>query len=243
MDLENSVVAICDIDPSNNLAGTGSILAPNLVLTCAHIYQRPEDSEPKLQNALNSVLCFHGAKYRPIRAALSAAPDLCCLEAQPIEGAVPLQLARTASLGKTPLTVAGFNKDQAGPRLHLIRDLQTRLGEESAEGGWLQFVQVTGGAPRYFSGSPVCARAGNGQLMIGTMYLGGESAGNSRLIATDRIAGFLAAKGFAVEVTVFSPQWSESARSAGDATTLANTANINSSSHSPVTQTINYGSK
>ena len=242
MDLENSIVAICDLQSSNNLCGTGSILAPNLVLTCAHIYKREEDLEPKLQNALNSVLCFRGAKYRPIRAALSAVPDLCCLEVQPIEGAVPLQLARAASLGKTSLTVAGFNKDQAGPRLHLIRDLQTRMGEESAEGGWLQFVQVTGGAPRYFSGGPVCARAGNGQLMIGAMYLGGESAGNSRLIAADRIAGFLAAKGFAVEVTVFSPQSPEPARSAGD-TTLTNNAIISGSSNSSVTQTINHGSK
>ncbi len=243
MDLENSVVAICDPETLDNLAGTGSILAPNLVLTCAHIYRRETEIEPRRENALNSIICFHGAKYRPVRAELSVALDLCCLEIQPIEGAVPLQLARAASLGKTPLTVVGFNKDYVGPRLHLIRDLQTRLGEESAERGWLQFVQVTGGAPLHFSGSPVCVRVGNSYLMIGTMYLGGESAGSSRLIATDPIAGFLAAKGLAIEVTVFSPPEPEPTRSAGDMPTLKNSVDIKEMIKSSVAQTINYGSK
>jgi hypothetical protein len=248
MHLEYSVVALRDKrDKWKALRGTGTILTPTQVLTCKHIFEEVKGTEPSAEavqrNFKNFVFSFQGRDYCPVCVTPSETMDLCCLEYPPIEGAVPLKMARTTSLEKTSLFTAGFNAELSGsPQLNMIRNLKSILNQESVDGGWLQFTQVKGGAPKHFSGAPACVQSENNCLMLGIMYMGNQNSGHTRMIAVDPIANFLAQANLNVPITTFTPPPEAPAppRPDGSTNTFRNISNINNSTNSDVDQTINF---
>jgi len=185
-------------DDTLGFLGTGVVVAPGIVLSCAHVCAG---------SACVRVESARGAHARaellfppppsvslPHRLATHAGDDLAVLrlDAPLPEPSLRLVEGVTADLLRGTsgeLEVAGFR----GPRgsVGAARALHLRGAPWRDASGLVRSGQVDGGVPPGLSGSPLLVRRGAEWLMLGLFFLGGEGAGQSTFYGSDLLIALL----------------------------------------------------
>jgi hypothetical protein len=206
-EFDGSVLAIMNQDDTETgtLCGTGIVLSPTVVLTCAHLFAdfQIEDKRRSLPNV--TVLCGQAA-FSPSHIQISHNRDICCLRFDAIPNAVPVRLARASRLQGLEVSAVGYVADCHGPRRNLSHRLKVVHELQMAESGRLQGGQLDAGLPLNFSGGPVLARSKNTWLTVGMLQSGNGTAAKSHFIAVDLIAAFLSEHNIRVAVEELPPE-------------------------------------
>jgi len=188
-----AVVGTYDGAKIAELLGTGIVIAENLLITCDHVVRRTMTRQ-YIGGAPREFVAVHRGDRLFLHDRLedSESQDLLLLRFSSLPAA-PARIFRVPGLAGRKVDAFGFSYPWNGPELNTVRGLTGKHDQHFEER--LQYSQFDGGAPRGFSGGPV-ALAGEGEpRIVGMLQLGGEDAATSRMIAADRIAGFLEARG------------------------------------------------
>jgi hypothetical protein len=190
--------------------GTGIVVSPNTILTCAHVFASGHSSffdktfsKDDLYTA-GEVSVVDGTRtYEPLRICCSQVPnqcgdavffgDFCCVHFEKLPDLIPARLCRSRSLKGHELHAAGFTSELLGPAARYIRGVEIVHGEHDAGTEAVQYVQVKGGVPEGFSGGAVFA-GDEGLVVVGMLQLGGRTSATSRFVAVDRLVEFLASQ-------------------------------------------------
>jgi Trypsin-like peptidase domain len=183
--------------------GTGIVVSPGLILTCAHILGGQNDlMPPKTPLPGEFYACRNGVEVAGCELYLSSICDfdLCCLRFKNLPDVEPVRLARASELGGTRLKALGYISDS---KRRVLKNLLVKHDEADDADSSLQAYVLDATLPKGVSGGPVLCKAKNGWVAVGVAELGGERASISRVIAVDRIAEFLASKNLNVPIEVF----------------------------------------
>jgi len=207
-DFDGSVLAIVKQPESEpaELLGTGFVVSPNVLISCAHVFEDTEICDGRTQLPGSIVVLCGDAELRPTHAEMSASLDLCCLHFDAIPGAVPLRLARSRQLKGIEVTAVGYVSDHTGPRRNVTHRLEVIHDLQSDRSGQLQHGQLGAGLHEGFSGGPVLARTKNGWVALGLLQLGSKYSATSNFIAVDPIAAFLNEQSVEVTTDEFEPE-------------------------------------
>jgi WD40 repeat protein len=188
--------------------GTGVLVAPDWVLTCRHVVCERVPGTGEATDIVYEALCVETCEGRQFRVEgapmLDAAWDLALFELEPALGIEPpprlwgLTRALEGRLRAAELWVVGYTAiEPQGPLWRHPVAEHFGLAAYREGSGILTQLQLSGGIPAGCSGGPVLLPFGDGWAYAGTVYLGGERAGTSRLIMADPVAEFLATAGLA----------------------------------------------
>jgi hypothetical protein len=193
-EMDGSVLAIVERSSGSaiHLLGTGIAVAPNVVLTCAHVFKNKLiRNEKTLLPEAEVCLGSKGIKPDYIRAEEKL--DLCSVHFNFPPGLKPIQFFRSARLQGSRITAAGYVPDS--PSRHVTRDLVVIHDLRVEDTPWVRFGQLQGGLPHGFSGGPVIIGTKKGLRPVGMLQLGSETSATSRFIGADLIVSFLARQG------------------------------------------------
>lgn len=194
-----------EIHPTE-FGGTGFLVTPHHVITCAHVVDvdhrglRAWEAENCYRDFRDLKLEFgenpHLVAQRRGRLVACAAPDLALISLNEPVAVQPLPLIcgltsdHQAALSQLRGSVIGFSQAEYGKLterpvegyLSLFWDFHSRR---------LLSMQVTGGLANGMSGSPFLVDIRNQAVCFGMAYLGGDSAATSRLICSEVLLRFV----------------------------------------------------
>jgi len=208
--LSHSLVAF-ESKKGARFEGTGIVVAPHAVLTCAHVLSNGDASLFETTFGADNVYSageirasLNGVWYSPARICFQQVPkktnacvytgDYCCVHFDRLPGAIPVSLCRSRRLTGNRFRAAGFTPELRGARQSSIKGVQIIQHRCDDETGTVQEVQVEGGFPEGYSGGPVFAdieSAESSALVVGMLQRGGTRSTRSRFLAVDAFAEFL----------------------------------------------------
>ncbi|HTA44631.1 MAG TPA: trypsin-like peptidase domain-containing protein [Bryobacteraceae bacterium] len=199
----------------NQFLGTGIVVAPRTVLTCAHVFASSKDPDfldktfdttfgaDDLFSAREVCIVDGSRTYEPLRICCRQVPDqpgepvffgdFCCVHFDQFPELIPARLGTTRSLAGRKLRAAGFTSELLGPAARLIPDMEIVQGEHNAYTNAIQYVQVSGGLPEGFSGGAVFS-GNKSPVVVGMLQTGRRTSATSRFIAVDALLEFLASQ-------------------------------------------------
>ena len=199
----HSVVCILgdtDSGRARTFLGTGLVVSPTVVLTCAHVLQELIELHPDQGEQLAWPFVLRGGKiYRAKGCKMSSRLDLCLLHFSQLPHTKPALPIRVGSLKNCKLSALGFD---AGNRVRLTEVHDLSVIQEGISRKRNQWAQIDGGLPAGFSGAPILAGVASGWKVVGIAKAGGDAA-TSRMIGADAMAAFLNNQNIRIPSTVF----------------------------------------
>jgi hypothetical protein len=207
--LLRSIVPLVLRGARRQFLGTGIVVSPQVVLTCAHVLASGRSdffdqsfTEDDLLSA-DEVCIIDGEKtHLPSQICCQRIPqpgdpvffgDFCCVRFPELPGLIPAHLCRSHGLAGHEFQALGFTSELLKPAARIVPGVRIIHGEHKADTGAVQHVQVNGGLPEGLSGAPVFT-VGQDAVVVGMLQLGGTSSATSRFVAVDALSEFLSSQ-------------------------------------------------
>jgi hypothetical protein len=183
--IEESIVKI----NCNGRHGTGFLVAPDAIITCKHLAYEGSENGLTIKTEPGEVL-----KVSKILTSSIDDISLIMLSEKTKIGihTIFLNDLPWQRLGKLNLNAKGYGG--IGGTIKKMPSLKIQ-GMVLDEKGNLDNMQFGTGAVEGMSGGPVYIESGNMAYIVGMLYLGGEKAPTSRMIAADTLSAFLKERG------------------------------------------------
>jgi len=186
---------------TSEFLGTGIVVASDCVLTCAHVVSERDGYGSISKTPIRTVVIRNSAEGRLVRCRViyySPDRDLALLKPidplnlpEPLSFLSDITSQHVARFRQFPWYIFGYAPECSDASLRQYNVVPLLHGTHVASDK-VADIQVPGGIPQGFSGSPVLLRLSDSTWVgLGVVYLGGKQAATSRVLPADPILEFL----------------------------------------------------